>query len=88
MLRDPDSLYEGNRSKTLLKVKSSMDSEATILSYVEDTHMKKNNVLGGFIVRNEEGLEFEVRLGLKIGVKKNRPEIGSKITYKYCGINE
>lgn len=88
MLRDPDSLYEGKRSKNLLKVKSSLDAEATILDYIEDTHMKKDNVLGGFIVRNEDGLEFEVGLGVKIGIKKNRPPLGTKITYKYCGLGD
>lgn len=53
MLRDPDSLYEGLRSKCLLKVKSSLDAEAIIIDYIEDTHMKKDNVLGGFIVKND-----------------------------------
>ncbi|CAD8148345.1 unnamed protein product [Paramecium pentaurelia] len=88
MLRDPDSLYEGIRSKSLLKVKSSLDAEAFIIDYIEDTHMKKQGILGGFLVRNDQGLEFEVGLGLKIGIKKQRPPIGTKITYKYCGLAE
>jgi len=41
MLRDPDSLYDGTRSKSLLKVKSSLDAEGVIIDYIEDTHMKK-----------------------------------------------
>lgn len=53
MLRDPDSFYEGTRSESLLKVKSSLDAEATIIGYVEDTHMKKEDVLGGFLVKDE-----------------------------------
>lgn len=53
MLRDPDSLYDGTRSKSLLKVKSSLDAEAVIIDYIEDTHMKKDGILGGFLVRND-----------------------------------
>lgn len=35
MLRDPDSFYEGKRSKDLLKVKTAMDAEATIIGLVD-----------------------------------------------------
>ena len=33
MLRDPNSKYEGRRSNVLLKVKTFIDDEATVLGY-------------------------------------------------------
>ncbi len=33
MLRDPDSVYENRRSKSLLKVKTFHDDEAVVLGY-------------------------------------------------------
>jgi len=37
MLRDPDSLYEGKRSRSLLKVKTSQDAEGTIIGLIDGT---------------------------------------------------
>jgi DNA ligase-1 len=37
MLRDPESFYENRRSKSLLKVKTFYDDEATILGYTKGT---------------------------------------------------
>lgn len=37
MIRDPDSLYEGRRSDTLLKVKKFDDSEAVVIGHNKGT---------------------------------------------------
>ena len=37
MLRHPESIYEGKRSRTLLKVKTFEDDEATVLGHEPGT---------------------------------------------------
>jgi len=57
MLREPSSYYENRRSKSLLKVKTFHDDEATVLGYKEGTG-RCQGMVGALRVRNTHGIEF------------------------------
>jgi DNA ligase-1 len=57
MLREPNSYYENRRSKSLLKVKTFHDDEATVLGYKEGTG-RCQGMVGALRVRNTHGIEF------------------------------
>jgi len=81
MLRQPGSLYEGCRSSTLLKVKTFLDDEATVVGYEDGKGRHKGRV--GSIILSWEGKEFKVGTGLSDKEREDPPPIGSKITFKY-----
>ncbi len=82
MLRDPNSLYESGRSHTLLKVKSFLDCEVTVIGYQKGKG-KHKGVMGSLDVIMDNGVEFNVGTGFSDQERKNPPKIGSKITVKY-----
>lgn len=55
MLRDPESLYENRRSKSLLKVKTFYDDEAVVLAHNPGTG-RCQGMLGALRVRNTHGV--------------------------------
>ncbi len=63
MLRVPDSKYEKKRSITLLKVKTFIDEEATIIGI--DQGVYGSGVVGALIVQNERGI-FKVGSGFTL----------------------
>lgn len=87
MLRDPESYYENRRSKSLLKVKTFYDDEATVLGYTEGTG-RCQGMIGALKVRNTHGVEFEVGSGLNDEMRRRPPKKGTVITYKYQEFNE
>ena len=82
MLRQPGSLYEYKRSKTLLKVKSFKDDEAVVVAH-EPGHGKNEGQLGALRVRTADGREFKVGTGFTDADRRNPPAVGTRITYKY-----
>lgn len=87
MIRDPESRYEGRRSKTLLKVKTFDDGEATVLGY-QDGSGRCQGMVGALFVRNTWGCEFHIGSGLTDEIRRNPPKKGSTITYKYWGTSK
>jgi len=81
MLRQPNSLYEGSRSSTLLKVKTFLDDEATVMGYEDGKGRHKGRV--GSIILSWKGKTFKAGTGLSDKERKNPPSIGSKVTFKY-----
>ena len=55
MLRDPHSFYENKRSKSLLKVKTFQDDEATVLGYT-DGQGRLEGLVGALRVRTDKGI--------------------------------
>ena len=72
MLRDPNSLYEFKRSKTLLKVKTFNDNEAEVIGYEEGIG-KCENLVGALKVRTYKGLTFSVGSGMTNELRRNPP---------------
>lgn len=87
MLREPGSMYAAGRSSTLLKVKRFYDAEATVIGYKKGTGRNANRT-GSLIVRNDDGIEFDIGSGLSDEQRDNPPPIGMIITYKYQEIHE
>jgi len=81
MLRQPGSLYEGSRSSTLLKVKTFLDDEATVVSYEDGKGRHKGRV--GSIVLSWNDKIFKVGTGLSDKEREDPPPVGSRVTFKY-----
>jgi len=86
MLREAGSQYEEGRSKTLLKVKSFFDAEATITGYTAGRGRHKGRV--GALEVEWNGVEFKVGTGLNDAQRNNPPAIGTKVTFRYQEVNK
>ena len=62
MIRDPESLYEGKRSDTLLKVKKFEDAEAIVIGHKKGTG-RCCDMMGAIHVREDNGTEFYIGSG-------------------------
>jgi DNA ligase-1 len=82
MLRQPNSMYEAGRSRTLLKVKTFKDAEATVTAH-EPGKGKHEGRMGALLCEMPDGTIFKVGTGFTDKQRENPPSIGSKITYKY-----
>ena len=87
MIREPESVYEGKRSGTLLKVKTHDDAEATVIGH-KPGKGKFEGMLGSLRVRAKDGREFSVGTGFTNAQRKNPPPIGAVITYRYRGLTK
>jgi DNA ligase-1 len=90
MLRVLDSLYESKRSKFLLKHKSFIDEEYTILDIVEGIG-NKTGMVGSFVFQNKNGKRFNASPKFSHDICKemwnNRNElIGKDATVKYFNL--
>jgi DNA ligase-1 len=82
MLRDPDADYEEGRSSTLLKVKSFIDAEATVIGH-EAGKGKHKGRLGALAVKLENGIQFSLGTGFSDKERENPPPVGSIVTFRY-----
>jgi DNA ligase-1 len=87
MLRDPQGRYEGRRSKTLLKVKTFEDDEATVLGHEEGSG-RCQGMCGALRVVNSWGAEFNIGSGMNDEIRRKPPKKGTIITYKYWGTSK
>jgi DNA ligase-1 len=93
MLREPGSLYETKRSTTLLKVKTFYDAEAVVIGYNKGKGRHKGRCgslrVRAILCEDESipapavGTEFKAGTGLSDDQRKNPPEIGAVITYRF-----
>lgn len=82
MLREPESLYVGKRSSTLLKVKKFLDAEATVIGH-QPGKGKHTGRLGALICVLPDGTEFDIGTGFTDKERENPPKIGSTVTVKF-----
>lgn len=82
MLREPGSVYEAGRSPTLLKVKSFLDAEATVLAH-QPGQGKFEGLMGALVVELADGTQFSVGTGFSDYERANPPAVGSVITFRY-----
>jgi DNA ligase-1 len=83
MIRNPESMYERKRSKSLLKIKKFEDSEGTLVGYNDGRTGKYKGLVGSLILKLKNGTLINVGSGLDDATRNNPPPIGSVITYKY-----
>ncbi|EAR91616.1 ATP-dependent DNA ligase (macronuclear) [Tetrahymena thermophila SB210] len=87
MLRDPNSMYECRRSKTLLKVKTFTDEEATVIGS-ERGEGRCADMMGALVCRMKNGKEFKIGSGFNDDQRRRPPKKGSVITFKYQNLTK
>ena len=86
MLHRGDSLYRGQRSDDLLKVKPHEDAEARVLAHIPGQG-KHAGVLGALLVETPEGQRFKLGTGFTDAQRRNPPAIGAWVTYRFRDTN-
>ena len=84
IIRNPNAPYERKRSTQILKLKTALDEECTVIAH----HAGKGqfeNVMGSLTCENHRG-QFKIGSGFKLEERINPPPVGSQITYKYRGL--
>ncbi len=84
MLRKKNSFYKAQRNDDLMKLKTYQDEEGIVVGYVAGRGDFKG-LMGALIVENEDKIRFKIGSGFSIEERKNPPQIGAKITYKFYG---
>jgi DNA ligase-1 len=84
MLHRGGSLYRAERSDDLLKFKPQDDAEARVVAHLLGKG-KYQGMLGALLVETLEGVRFKLGSGLSDALRRNPPEIGSIVTYRYRG---
>ena len=84
IVRRADVPYAPGRSPTILKVKSYLDAEATVIAQLPG---KGRNLgrLGALLVRMDDGTEFRIGSGFSDAERDQPPPPGTLITFKYYG---
>ena len=92
MLHRGSSLYKGVRNDDLLKVKTHDDAEATVLAHIPGKG-KYAGQLGALLVEmppadGKAAKRFKLGTGLTNAQRRNPPAVGSKVTYRFRGVND
>ena len=74
--------YAAGRSDVMMKLKPSLDAEATVVAH-RPGRGKYQGLLGALEVRTPEGRQFLVGSGLSDALRRAPPAPGSVITYRY-----
>ncbi len=84
MLRKIDSLYNPRRSSDLIKLKTYQDAEARVIGY-RSGNGKYEGKIGSLLVQLESGTQFYIGSGFSDNQRKEPPQIGTIITFRYNG---
>jgi DNA ligase 1 len=91
MLHRGSSVYKGVRNDDLLKVKIHDDAEATVVAHIPGKG-KYAGQLGALLVEmppadGKAAKRFKLGTGLTNAQRRNPPAVGSKVTYRFRGVN-
>ena len=86
MLHRGGSLYRGERTDDLLKLKPYEDAEATVVAHVPGKG-KYAGALGALLVQTLGGLRFKLGTGFSDAQRRDPPPIGGLVTYRYVSLN-
>lgn len=84
MLRKITSRYQAGRSTDLLKMKRFQDAEAVVVGYRVGKG-KYKGMMGSLLVELESGIQFYIGSGFSDQQRRDPPELGSLITFRYNG---
>ena len=92
MLHRGASLYKGQRNDDLLKLKTHDDSEARVVAHVPGQG-KYAGKLGALLlempaVDGKPAQRFKLGTGFTDAQRQNPPAVGSRITYRFRGLND
>ncbi len=82
VVRDPKVPYINKRTSKALKVKTFHDAECKVLGYTQGKG-KYTNFVGALKCQLPNGVKFKVGSGLSDAQRKNPPQLGSLITFRY-----
>jgi DNA ligase-1 len=88
ILHKADALFVSGRSENLLKLKTYMDAEATVIGHVPGKG-KYVNLMGSLLLEythpTGESIQFKLGTGFSDKQRANPPAIGSRVTFRYHG---
>ncbi|MEC4724861.1 DNA ligase [Shewanella sp. D64] len=87
MLHHQTSLYIAGRNKDLIKLKPFFDAEATVISHIQGKGQFEG-ILGSILVETPAGIRFKIGTGFTLEERRNPPEVGVMVTYKYSGLTQ
>jgi DNA ligase-1 len=87
ILRDPNTPSINGRQDTMLKLKPHEDAEAIVVGYRAGKG-KYTGMTGALIVRDSNNLEFAIGSGLSDQLRRNPPEIGTVIMYRFQNLTQ
>lgn len=92
MLHRGASLYKGERSDDLLKVKTYEDMEAKVVAHIPGNG-KYAGMVGALLVEmpganGKAGRRFRLGSGLSDAQRRNPPAIGATVSYRFRGLND
>ena len=82
MLHRGDSIYRGERSDDLLKLKPARDAEARVVGYTPGKG-KYSGQVGALVVETRDGVRFSIGSGLSDQDRLEPPKKGTWVTYRY-----
>jgi len=86
MIKNPSSMYEEGRSSNLLKYKPFESDEGKVIGH-EEGEGRLAGMLGALII-NWKNITFKVGTGLNDELRKTPPNVGTSITFGYCGLTD
>ncbi len=86
MLHRADALYSTGRNDDLLKLKPWLDAEAKVLAHLPGNG-KFQGMLGALRLEMPDGKRFNLGTGFSDATRRNPPEIGALVTYRYRELN-
>ena len=84
IVRKANALYVSGRNRTILKVKSYNDAEATVVAHLAGKGRNANR-MGALLVKLHNGVRFRLGSGFSDAQRDDPPKIGAVITFKYYG---
>jgi DNA ligase-1 len=87
MIRQPQSKYVVGRSSTLLKIKSFLDDEATVVAHQAGSGKHKGR-LGALVVRLPNGIEFSIGTGFSDQQRQSPPPVGATVVFRYQELSD
>lgn len=87
MLRKITSRYQAGRSSDLLKMKKHQDAEGIVIGYKVGKG-KYSGKMGALLIQLESGLQFYIGSGFTDEQRRQPPDIGSTITFRYNGYTQ
>ncbi|WP_299806959.1 DNA ligase [uncultured Shewanella sp.] len=87
MLHKKNAFYKSGRSKDIVKLKPFYDAEAKVIGYTPGKG-RFSGMMGALVVKNQQGITFNLGTGFTKAQRQSPPQIGSLVTYKYYGLTQ
>ncbi|GIU12718.1 MULTISPECIES: DNA ligase [unclassified Shewanella] len=87
MLHKKNAFYKSGRSKDIVKLKPFYDAEAKVIGYSPGKG-RFSGMMGALVVKNQQGITFNLGTGFTKEQRQSPPQIGSLVTYKYYGLTQ